>query len=176
MAMLRLNHFGSSKGVSKMSDRRERHAYFVDKKVQGALLVRAARYWVLSLVVVGALTILGWMFVSPGMPVLVEIRDQLPSLLGGFVVALAVSLVVLPVILYDLARMSNRFAGPMLRLRRGMEQAVAGERVEAIHFRDHDYWQEFADAFNELNERLQSQEQAIQQTESEPAEKLVSAR
>ena len=89
---------------------------------------------------------------------------------------LAVSLVVLPVILYDLARMSHRFAGPMLRLRRGMERAVAGERVEAIHFRDHDYWQEFADAFNQLNERLQSQGQAIQQTESEPAEKLVSAR
>ena len=110
------------------------------------------------------------------MPVLVEIRDQLPSLLGGFVVALAVSLVVLPVILYDLARMSNRFAGPMLCLRRGMEQVVAGERVEAIHFRDDDYWQEFADAFNVLNERLQSQEQAIRQTESEPAEKLVSAR
>ena len=84
-----------------MSDRRERHAYFVDKKVQGALLVRAARYWVLSLVVVGALTILGWMFVSPGMPVLVEIRDQLPSLLGGG--------------RGSASRVARRFAGDSLR-------------------------------------------------------------
>ena len=108
-----------------MSDyaKRKRRTYFVDKTVQGARLVRAARYWFLSLLVVGALTVLGWMFVSPGMPVLIELRHQLPSLLGGLVVALAVSVLVLPVILYDLARMSNRFAGPMLRLRRGMQQA-----------------------------------------------------
>lgn len=156
-----------------MSDRSQRSSYFVDKTVQGALLIRAARYWVLSLLVVGALTVLGWMFVSPGMPVLVELRHQLPSFLGGLLVALLVSLLVLPVILYDLAKMSNRFAGPMLRLRRGMKQAAAGEHVEPIHFRDRDYWQEFADAFNELNQRLQSQEKALQQVVSEPEEEFA---
>jgi len=148
-----------------MSDRSQRSSYFVDKTVQGALLRRAARYWVLSLLVVGALTVLGWMFISPGMPILVKLRHELPSLAGGFAVAIAVSMLVLPVILYDLAKLSNRFAGPMLRLRRGMLEAAAGEHVEAIHFRDHDYWQEFADAFNELNERVQKQDLALQELE-----------
>lgn len=156
-----------------MSDRSQRSAFFVDKQVQGALLIRAARYWVLSLLVVGSLSILGWMFVSPGMPMLVELREHLPALLGGFAVSLLASLVVLPVILYDLARMSNRFAGPMLRLRRGMQQATAGEQVDPIYFRNHDYWQEFADAFNGLNKRLRSQEKTIQELESQPLPTLV---
>jgi len=158
-----------------MSRNRKRRVYFVDKKVQGALLIRAARYWLLSVTVVGTLTVLGWMFVSPGMGVLIQLREQLPFLLGGLFVALAVSMIVLPVILYDLARLTNRFAGPMLRLRRAMQQAAAGEQVEAVHFRDHDYWQELADAFNELNERLQSQEKANRQTEAEPLAELAVA-
>ena len=95
-----------------MSDRAKRRSYFVDKKVQGGLLIKVARYWLLSVVVVGALTVLGWMFVSPGMSVLVELRDQLPMLLGGLAVALLVSMILLPVILYDLVKISHRFAGP----------------------------------------------------------------
>lgn len=99
---------------------------------------------------------LGWMFVSPGMSVMVRLRDEFPDLLGGLLVALMVSLSVLPVILYDLTRLSNRFAGPMVRLHRSMYQAAKGDRVESIYFRDQDYWQEFADAFNDLNQRLQT--------------------
>ena len=98
-----------------MPNRADRRTYFVDKKVQGALLARAARYWLLSVVVVASLTVLGWMFVTPGMGALIQLREHLPWLLGGLLVALIVSLCVLPVILYDLARLSNRFAGPMLR-------------------------------------------------------------
>lgn len=148
-----------------MPHRPQRRTYFVDKKVQGDLLFRIARYWMLSVVVVGALTILGWMFVSPGMGALVQLRQELPMLFGGLVVALLVSMAVLPVILYDLLKLTNRFAGPMVRLRRAMQQAAAGEHVEAVHFRDHDYWQEFADAFNQLNERLQTLEKSSEQAE-----------
>lgn len=160
---------------NQMSNRGNRRTYFVDKKVQGALLARAARYWVLSLLVVGALSILGWMFIAPGMPVLVELRSHLPALLGGFAIALLASLVVLPVILYDLARMSNRFAGPMSRLRQSMKRAADGERVSSVYFRDDDYWQEFADAFNELNDRLQLQEKTITKLELQCEEELTAS-
>ena len=156
-----------------MSGRGKRRIYFVDKKVQGALLVRAARYWVLSLLVVGALSILGWMFIAPGMPVLIELRSHLPALLAGFAISLLASLVVLPVILYDLARMSNRFAGPMYRLRQSMQRAATGERVSPVYFRDEDYWQDFADAFNQLNERLQEQEKMILKLESQQESELL---
>lgn len=148
-----------------MPSRADRRIYFVDKKVQGALLARAARYWLLSVVIVATLTVLGWMFVTPGMGALIQLREHVPWLLGGLGVALVVSLGVLPVILYDLAKMSNRFAGPMVRLRRAMNEAAAGEHVKPIHFRDHDYWQEFADAFNLLNERLETLEKEHAETE-----------
>lgn len=137
-----------------MPARQARRKYYVDKKVQGALLIRAARYWVLSITVVSALTILGWLFWSPGIAVLIQLREQLPSLLGTVLVALMASLVVLPVILLDLVRMTNRFVGPMLRLRRSMRQAAAGEKVAPVKFRGGDYWEGFADDFNLLLDRL----------------------
>jgi signal transduction histidine kinase len=158
-----------------MSDRTVRRSYFVDKKVQGALVNRVARYWLLSVVVVATLTVLGWIFVTPGMGALVQLRAHLPMLLGGMAVALLASMIVLPVILYDVVRVSNRFAGPMLRLRRGMGQVAAGVQIEPIHFRGEDYWQDFADVFNELNNRLQSQEKELQQLRSEPSAELTAA-
>lgn len=137
-----------------MSYTRKRRIYMIDKKVQGALLMRAARYWMLSIVVVGVLTMLGWIFVSPGLGVLMGLREQIPSLFGGVMVALACSLAVLPIILYDMTKLTNRFAGPMYRLKRAMQQAAAGEPVDDVIFRDDDYWQEIADAFNRLKDRL----------------------
>ena len=52
--------------------------------------------------------------------------------------------------------MTNRFAGPMFRLKRLMQQAAAGEHVEPITFRDDDYWHEFANDFNQLIVRMES--------------------
>ena len=81
-----------------MSKRHLRKKYLVDSKVQGALIFRTARLWLLSIVVVGVLTILGWMFVSPGVSVLIEIRQLLPSLLGSLAIAGLASLLVLPIV------------------------------------------------------------------------------
>ena len=131
-------------------------APLVDKKVQGALLARAARYWVLSVTLVTTLTIVGWLFVSPGIAAMIQLRQQLPSLLGAVLVACMASIVVLPVILLDLARFMNRFVGPVLSLRRSLRQAAAGETVAPMKFRDDDYWQDLASDFNQVMDRLDS--------------------
>ena len=156
-----------------MPQSRKRRNYFVDKRVQGALLVLAARHWLLSVAGVAGLTLLGWMFITPGVGVLINLRQQMPSLVGGLVVALVASLIVLPVILFDVLKLSNRFVGPMVRLRRAMEQAAAGEEVAEINFRNDDFWQEIAATFNRLNDRLQQQSPPNAQVslhESEPSE------
>jgi hypothetical protein len=150
-----------------MPAQRKRRIYFVDKKVQGALILRAIRYWMISIAVVGSLTLLGWMLITPGIGALIRLRDELPWLLDGLCVGLGMSLVVLPVILYDLMKMSNRFVGPMFRLHTALKQAAAGERVKPIHFRDNDYWQDVAQAFNQLNARLESFENKETQPETE---------
>ena len=69
--------------------------------------------------------------------------------------ALVASLLLLPIVLIDIVRLSNRFAGPLVRLRRSMRALARGEKVQPIHFRGSDFWQEFADEFNAIAARLQ---------------------
>lgn len=148
---------------------------FVDPKVQGMLLRHAARYWFMALAVVGGVTVMGWVFISPGIGVLVQSRAHLGSLLSAMAVAVGVAVLLLPIALIDLIRVSSRFVGPMHRLRKSMQRAAAGERVDSIKFRDGDVWEEFADAFNALNERLQKLEDQVnpgraqQSDETKPA-------
>jgi hypothetical protein len=69
--------------------------------------------------------------------------------------AVVASLLLVPIILLDSLRMSNRFAGPMVRLRRAMGRLAEGESVQPINFRDNDFWADFAEDFNRMLARQQ---------------------
>jgi hypothetical protein len=71
--------------------------------------------------------------------------------------ALVASLLLLPLVVIDIIRVSNRFTGPLLRLRRSMRGLASGERVEPLYFREGDFWKDFADEFNEVIARVQSE-------------------
>jgi hypothetical protein len=58
---------------------------------------------------------------------------------------------------YDMLRLSHRFAGPMLRFRRAMRDLGRGEQVEPLRFRDGDFWQEMAAEFNAVLQRVERQ-------------------
>jgi hypothetical protein len=66
------------------------------------------------------------------------------------------SLVLLPFLLIDAVVFSNRFTGPLYRVRYCMRRLVAGESIEPIHFRKHDYRPELADEFNALSQYVES--------------------
>ena len=51
---------------------------------------------------------------------------------------------IIPIVVRDLVKLTHRFAGPMLRMRRLMKQVANGEHVEPVRFRDGDFWQDFA--------------------------------
>jgi methyl-accepting chemotaxis protein len=136
-----------------------RKRVYVDRQVQGDLVRWTARYWVLSLAVVGMLTVGGWVFLAPGLEELAESPERLRALLTCLVVALLATAVSMPVMLWDLVRFSHRFAGPMVRLRSSMLRAAAGEHVAPIRFRQGDYWQDLADAFNAMQARIEQLEQ-----------------
>jgi signal transduction histidine kinase len=142
-----------------MAKRTQRKIYLVDHDVQGGLIGKAACYWLLSLAVVGSLNVLGWIFLAPGIDVLVQMRQHLPSLFGTLIVALVSSLIVLPVMLYDLTKYTNRFAGPIYRLQRGMNEVAEGKFVPPMVFREGDSWQDLADSFNRIVARLEVLEQ-----------------
>lgn len=151
-----------------MATSSQRRTYFVDPEVQGTLLRKAAWYWLLSLLVVGSLNVLGWIFVAPGVNVLVQIRELLPSFFGILGIAMVSSLIVLPILLYDLTKLTNRFAGPILRLQRSLDALAEGKSIPPLSFREGDYWHDLAEAVNRIAARLEAAEIAAAENGEEP--------
>ena len=121
-----------------------RKRFFVDYRVQGALIVRIVLYWLMCLLTI-MLLLLGWgMIAGPIRP----LNTQLAELWTLYGPAAVASLLVLPAVIFDLLRVSNRFAGPMFRLRRSLHDLAQGKPVSAVRFRQGDFWQEFAADFN----------------------------
>ncbi len=65
----------------------------------------------------------------------------------------AMMLLIVPFVVYDLLKFSHRFAGPMSRLRRELDNAVNSRETLPVRFRDHDYWGEIGDNCTRLIER-----------------------
>jgi hypothetical protein len=139
---------------------RHRKQLFVDPKVQGALLLRTIGYWFFCLLTM-ALSLLLWrLFTGPARLFYLHFDDML----YWYGPAAVASLLVLPLVVIDCVRLSNRFAGPLYRLRRELRRLAAGEKVTPIHFRDGDFWLEFADEFNAVAKRMQELQQELNNT------------
>lgn len=144
----------------------KRTRLFVDAKVQGALLLRAAMYWVLALLAI-TLMLLVWRITTGPARIFYTHFDDMWFHFGP---ALVASFVLLPIALIDVLKLSNRFVGPLLRLRREMRALARGEHVEPIEFRDHDYWRDMADEFNALVRLVEQQRRALDgHREEQPA-------
>jgi hypothetical protein len=127
-----------------------RKRMFVDRKVQGALVARVVTYWVLSVISI-ALMLLCWNVITGPAHGLQKNFDNMWFVYGPAAIA---SFLLLPVVIADIVRISNRFVGPLLRLRRSMRALARGEYVEPIEFRSTDFWYDFADDFNAIRARL----------------------
>lgn len=57
---------------------------------------------------------------------------------------------IVPAFAYDSIKLSNRFAGPMVRLRKGIQAVTEGEPTVNLKFRKGDFWSDVADEFNEM--------------------------
>ncbi len=67
-----------------------------------------------------------------------------------------------PAFALDTIRFSNRFVGPIARLRRHMRELAAGEKVSSLAFRDNDFWADVADEFNTVAQMVQDQGREIE--------------
>ncbi len=127
-----------------------RTIFFIDSKVQGALLARTAIYWMFCLFSVSLMLICWNAYTGPSKR-FVELVADLFNRYGPGLVA---SIVLLPIALMDVVRLSNRFVGPAGRLRKGLKDLAAGNRTEPLLFRDDDFWREMASDFNEVAAKL----------------------
>jgi nitrogen fixation/metabolism regulation signal transduction histidine kinase len=76
----------------------------------------------------------------------------------------------------DFVQFTNRFAGPVLRLRAAMRQVARGEAAPPLSFRDDDFWQELAADFNRIAARLSNESKrpaAAAKREVEESDELV---
>jgi len=61
-------------------------------------------------------------------------------------------LVLAPLFVRDALRISNRLAGPMIRLRSSLRTLASGETCPPLVFRENDYWLESATEFNRVRQ------------------------
>lgn len=118
---------------------------FVDFEVQVSLLRRITIHW-LVFIIANAMALFFWsrLIQDP----LGTWSEQVAIFASQFAPVLFVSLALLPVFLLDAARLSNRFTGPILRIRRALIEISAGKKPEAIHFRQGDFWKSLAADYN----------------------------
>ena len=135
-------------------NRYRRTIFLVDREVQGSLMIRVAVYWLFWLLSISLMIICWNAYTGPSRRFLELVTD----LYFRHGPALAASLIVLPVVMMDALRMSNRFVGPIYRLRQGLRDLADGKPTQPINFRDNDFWRELGDEFNRAAATVKSQQ------------------
>ena len=144
-----------------------RRQLFVDRQVQGTLLVRIAAYWCFSVLAICLITLCVQAITYPDRPFLeyfafTEFFVQYGPLI-------LTSAILVPLIMFDVVAVSNRFVGPLMRMRRSMRGLAAGDHVEPIYFREKDYWQDVAQEFNLVVARVADLERHLAEARGEIA-------
>ncbi|WP_146524236.1 hypothetical protein [Novipirellula artificiosorum] len=135
------------KSLSSMSTRK----YVVaDPHVQGAILRRVVLY-ALAAVLYYCVVLFFSVYASDRDGTQ---ADRWIALLDNAITWLPGLCVLGPIAAYDLLSTTNRFAGPVCRLRREMKLLIDDQSPAPLRFRDKDHWCEMADLFNELREEM----------------------
>jgi hypothetical protein len=119
-----------------------RRQLFIDG-VQSVIMVRVVAYWLFCLLA-SALMACCWIAwldrpASSGELIALLFRHYGPVFLA--------TLILLPLVIMDVLRLTNRFVGPVFRLRRALREAAEGH-PKPLQFRDDDFWREVAEDFN----------------------------
>ena len=141
----------------------QRKQNFVDKHVQGALLRRIFFHWLIFFFVVTmSVVMLQAMLGDPAQSLTTRLKHET----GEFIFMGVILLALFPAFMLDTIRFSNRFVGPIARLRRHLRQLGEGD-TDRCQFRENDYWAEMAGEFNEVAGLVDSQREQLQTQESE---------
>ena len=118
---------------------------FVDREVQTSLLRRLCLHWFLFMFANG-LAILMWtrFLETPSESWEVTLRLALQRALPFALISFAL----VPVFVLDAMKLSNRFAGPIVRVRRALAEIANGASPRPIEFRNGDFWKSLAQDLN----------------------------
>lgn len=152
----------------------KRRQLYVDDHVQGAIVRRVIIYWSCCVLFVVTPLCIGIALRRPDL----MLYEQFGNFWDQYWAVLVCMACMLPFFLLDALKLSNRFAGPLFRLRRHMHLLAEDKQVEPLKFRKGDFCQEMALDFNRILERYknaaesQSGDQSLfdieQEEEAEP--------
>lgn len=117
----------------------------VDHEVQSSLARRLVLHWVLFMlaIMVGALM---WvrLIEAPTATWAEVLRIGFWHLTPVVVISIAI----VPMFIKDAIGLSNRFAGPIIRVRRALADYADGKSTEPVEFRHGDFWKSLAHEVN----------------------------
>lgn len=134
----------------------QRKKKYVDPEVQGALARRIGLHWILYTIVASVLVVGLKLLADPFTPLTEHAIDAWWT----YGPLLLVLITLTPIFIYDSVKLSNRFTGPVMRLRQAARSLAAGEPVEPLKIRNGDYWQELAEDFNRILSRCDTNERS----------------
>ncbi len=112
---------------------RKRRFGFVDRPIQMRLIGRVINYF-LTAIVLSIFTWAACQAALTGNDFLACIRDSVVRFYPVFLVLL----VILPIALLDIVRITNQFAGPVKRLQNQLKDFERGEKIKPLSIRESD--------------------------------------
>jgi len=138
-----------------MKNQRKKH--FIDRPVRGALIRRIVLHGLIFFAMMLVVLPL-WRVMYSG-----NLTGSFSTLMArgcaetapAFIILLAM----MPIFVWDTVTLSHRFAGPMYRFRKTLQELAACGEAPTVKLRDGDFWQDVADDFNAVLERLASEKE-----------------
>ncbi len=129
----------------------KRFRVYVDPEVQLALGRRVALHWIFFMIVCFVLiSVLQAFIENPS----TNFSEMFIYAFRRNVIGLASGIALIPFFIYDTMQVTNRFAGPIVRLRENLRSIAAGGEVTDLKIREGDYWQELAVEYNAAVQKL----------------------
>lgn len=141
----------------------KRQRVWIDEQVQGALVGRVVLYWTGLVLYLGIsmACFQGWQ--NPTWTA----WEHTQAMFDQVWPCLPTLVVLLPMVIFDIVRLSNRFVGPVYRLRMHLAQLNENPNTYPLNFRDDDYWQQLAEPINELQCKLLELEHKVETLSAE---------
>ena len=136
----------------------KRRTYFVNHPMQRGLATRLMSYFCGTWLLVFALPICAKLLFSE-----LPFNQLAASLVTDIWFPLMISIMLLPIVVWDSIRYSHRIAGPLGRIEASLRAIADGDNVAPIRCRNGDFCLDMVDELNRIiNQKNQLREEAVQ--------------